>query len=53
MSIERSLGLAFETLVTGLLIPAGNEEREHAIANNITFDGMPACIVVMDAGWNR
>ena len=52
VSIERSLGLAFETLVTNLLLSAGNEEREHATVNNITFEGIPAYTVVVDAGWS-
>ena len=52
VSIERSLGLAFETLVTNLLLSAGNEEREHAVVN-ITFEGIPACTVVVDAGWSK
>ena len=51
--LERSLGLAFETLVTDLMLSAGKEEREHAITNNITFEGIPACTVVVDAGWSK
>ena len=52
VNLERSLGLAFETLVTNLLLSTGKEEKEHAIANGTTFEGIPACIVV-DAGWSK
>ena len=49
MSIVRSLGLAFETLLTNLKLPPEIEEQEHVIANNITFANMPTYTVMMDA----
>ena len=48
VSIERSLGLALETMVTNLMLSAGNEEWEHTIINNITLKGIPVCTVVVD-----
>ena len=53
VSIERSLGTAFEDIVTKELLSAGREEREHAITNNKFFEGVPACTVVVDAGWSK
>ena len=52
INLERSLGLAFESLVTNLLLSAGKAERENAIASNTTFEGIPACTVVVDAEWS-
>ena len=49
MSIERSLGLAFETLLTNLKLPPESEEQEHVIANNITFEDIPTYTVMMEA----
>ena len=39
--------------MTNFLLSAGNEEGEHAIVNNITFEDIPACTVVVDAGLSK
>ena len=51
--IERSLGTAFEDIVTHELLSAGIQEREHAITTKTFFEDIPACTVVVDAGWSK
>lgn len=53
VSIERSLGTAFEDIVTHELLSAGKEEREHAVKHNKFFEDVPACTVVVDGGWSK
>jgi len=53
VSIERSLGTAFESIVIHELLSAGKEELQYTIANNILFKDVPACTVVVDAGWSK
>ena len=53
MSIVRSLGLAFETLLTNLQLSAENIEQEHVIANDFTFEDIATCNVMMDAEWSK
>ena len=53
VGIERSLGTAFEDIVTNELLAAGKEEREHAIKHNKFSEGVPACTVMVDGGWSK
>ena len=53
IQFEKDLGIAFESLVTQELLAAGQEEYKHAIATNTTFEGVPACTVVVDGGWSK
>ena len=53
VGIERSLGTAFEDIVTNELLASGKEECELAIKNNKFSEGIPACTVMIDGGWNK
>ena len=52
VGIERSLGTAFEDIVTNELLASG-KECEHAIKNNKFSEGVPACTVMVDGGWSK
>jgi len=52
VSIERSLGTAFEDIVTHEFLSAEKEEHQYTIANTF-FEDVPACTVVVDAGWSK
>ena len=51
--LEKSLGTALESLVSKELLSAGKEELEYAAKNNIRFEDIPACTVVVDGGWSK
>ena len=51
--LEKSLGTALESLVTEELLSAGKEELEYAINNNIKYEDVPACTVIVDGGWSK
>ena len=53
VSIERSLGTAFEDIITHELLLAGMQEHEHTISTNTLFEDIPACTVIVDAGWSK
>ena len=53
ISLKKSFGAAFENLVTEELLSAGKEEKEYAITNNIMFQDVPACTVIVDGGWSK
>ena len=48
--LEKSLGTALESLVNEELLSAGKEELEYAINNNIKYEDVPACTVIVDGG---
>lgn len=52
-SIEEHIGQAWEKLLAQEITKAGEEEREIAIKNNDSFEGVPAISVTVDAGWSK
>ena len=53
LAVERAIGTVFEKEVTEGILAAGKKEREIAIANNSTCDGVPSCTVIVDGGWSK
>ena len=52
-STERYLSEEIEKMLAKSMIEAGKKEREHAIANNRYFQGVPAITVIADGGWSK
>ena len=53
MGIEEQIGQAWEVILAEEMAKAGEEERQLAIQNNDSFEGVPAITVTVDAGWSK
>ena len=52
-SIETQIGKAWEAQLAEEITKAGEQERQHAIENHDTFEGVPACSETVDGGWSK
>ena len=53
INLERTMGTAFEEIVSKQLLTTGWMERELAIAQGDYHNRVPAITVVIDAGWSK
>ena len=53
IDLERTMGAAFEGIVSKQLLTAGQVEKRLAIERGSYHNGVPAITVVVDAGWSK
>ena len=53
IDLERTMGTAFEGIVSKQLLTAGQVEKRLAIERGSYHNGVPAITVVVDAGWSK
>ena len=53
IELERTMGAAFEEIVSTKLLTAGQVEKQLAIEKGSYHNGIPAITVVVDGGWSK